>query len=304
MSTLVIDKKTIKKFDVAGPRYTSYPTAPEWTTDVNGRVYQQKLAEFGKTDKTLSIYIHIPFCRSMCYFCACNVVIRRPDEKYGAEYLDYVFKEIEIVARHIGKKNTVKQFHLGGGTPNFLTAEQLTLLFNKVAEHFKIDFNGEIAIEVDPRTVDFHKISTLKKLGFNRISMGIQDFDSKVQETINRIQPLEKVRELFGWCRDLKFHSVNCDLIYGLPYQTPESFYKTVKKVIDLRPDRIALYSFAHVPWLKKHQTKLDPGSLPTNDQKLDIFLQSRNQFLKNGYQAIAMDHFALEADEMARAFN
>lgn len=301
---LTIDKSTISKFDVAGPRYTSYPTAPTWTTDVTAEVYQNKLRQYGKSSKTLSLYIHIPFCQTMCAFCACSVVIRQHDEKYSSEYLDYLFKEIDWVSQSIGKRAKVKQLHFGGGTPNFLSEKQLEALMLKLDEKFDIDREGEVAIEIDPRTVSEGQIRLLKKLGFNRISMGVQDFDEEVQKSVNRIQPFEQVKKLVKFCRDLKFHSINFDLIYGLPKQTKESFVKTMKEVLELKPDRIALYSFAYLPWLKKHQTKIEKDEMPTGDQKLDLFLYAREQFLKNGYQAIAMDHFALTTDEMAKAYN
>ena len=184
-----------------------------------------------------------------------------------------------------------------------MSEDQIERLFNKVQENFDIDLNSEVAIEIDPRTIDQSKVKKLKSLGFNRISMGVQDFDPKVQEAVNRIQPYELVKEFYDWCRALDFQSVNFDLIYGLPHQTQKSFSDTVDKVIALKPDRIALYSFAYVPWLKKHQNKMDQNYLPSNDAKLDIFLKSRTQLMENGYQAIAMDHFALKNDELAKAF-
>ncbi len=297
-------KAMIEKFDVPGPRYTSYPTAPEWSTDVTPQIYQNKLHDFGKNDKTLSLYIHIPFCRTMCSFCACSVVIRPKDEKYGDEYLRYLFKEIDLVRKSIGRKKKVKQFHWGGGTPTFLTEKQIEKLFYKIQENFDVDLNGEVAVEIDPRTIDKGKVQKLRQLGFNRVSMGVQDFDPTVQESVNRRQPLTVVEEFNDWCRELRFHSINFDLIYGLPYQTPASVKKTIAQVVRLRPDRIAFYSFAYVPWLKAHQSKIEKEKLPTNDEKLNIFLNSRGQFLDSGYQAIAMDHFALTQDELARAFN
>jgi len=240
----------------------------------------------------------------MCTYCGCNVVIRKHEDKFGDEYLDHLFLEIDLVAKHIGKKMPVKQFHWGGGTPTFLNEGQIERLFHKVTEHFDVDPDGEIAIEIDPRTIDASKVKKLRALGFNRISMGVQDFDPKVQEAVNRRQSFEMVQEYTNLCRDLKFRSLNFDLIYGLPFQTQESFLKTVSKVIALKPDRIALYSFAYVPWLKKHQNKIEQDSLPSSDAKLDIFLSARSEFLANGYQSIAMDHFALESDDMAKAFN
>ncbi len=302
--TPTIDKSTILKYDVQGPRYTSYPTAPEWSSGVDAAIYKDKLKDFGRSSKTLSVYIHIPFCEQLCYFCACMKVIRSKDEKYGEEYLEHLFKEIELVAQAIGRRRTVKQLHWGGGTPTFLSEDQMERLFKKICDSFDVDLTGEIAIEVDPRTVTPSKLKALRGLGFNRVSMGVQDFDDKVIDAVNRHQPFGLVKEVTDCCRELKFHSINFDLIYGLPHQTRETFQKTVDQVIGLRPDRIALYSFAYVPWLQKHQTKLVADDFPNNDAKLDIFLLARQKFLDNDYQAIAMDHFALKDDEMAKAFN
>lgn len=299
-----ITKEIILKYDVAGPRYTSYPTAPEWSPVVTAVTYRQKLKEFGEGSKTLSLYIHIPFCQTMCSFCACSVIIRKQKEEYGDEYLEYLFKEIDFVRQAIGKKAKVRQFHWGGGTPTYLNEAQIEKLFNKVTENFDIDFDGEIAIEIDPRTIDKSKVKKLRELGFNRVSMGVQDFDPTVQKSVNRIQSLEVVKDLYDWCRKLEFKSINFDLIYGLPNQSPKSFSDTVGKVVSLYPDRIALYSFAYLPWLKKHQNKIEVESLPSSDEKLDIFLNSRQELLQNGYQAIAMDHFARREDELAKAFN
>lgn len=302
--SLIIDKQTLTKYDVAGPRYTSYPTAPEWDKGFSALNYIEKLKVFGKNDKTLSLYIHIPFCESLCYFCACNKVIRANEEKVGEEFLNHLFKEMELVASYISKRKLIRQLHWGGGTPSYLSEEQIEKLFKKIHSLFDIDFNEEIAIEVDPRTVPLSKLKVLKRLGFNRISLGVQDFDDKVQDDINRVQPFEQVKQITQWCRDLKFASINFDLIYGLPYQTKKTFQNTLDLVVGLRPDRIALYSFAYVPWISKPQNKFNLDAIPLHDEKLDIFINSRNTLLANGYQAIAMDHFALKTDEMAKAFN
>ena len=296
--------ETLKKYDVAGPRYTSYPTAPAWSEEVNETIYQTKLKNFGKSDKTLSLYLHIPFCETMCNFCACSVIIRRKDEKYSQEYLEHLFKEIDLVAQAMGPKKTVRQLHWGGGTPNYLTEEQMEKLFDKIKKNFHLDPEAEIALEIDPRTVNKYQLKTLRNLGFNRISMGIQDFNEDVQKAVNRVQPFEQVKDCYDYCRELKFNSINFDLIYGLPKQTLKTFQETIAKVIDLKPDRIALYSFAYLPTLKKHQTKIDPKHLPSHETKLALFLKSREQFLSSNYQAIAMDHFALKDDELADAFN
>lgn len=298
-----INKEIIRKYDVPGPRYTSYPTAPQWTNQVNETMYINKLKDLGLTDKTASLYVHIPFCRSLCSFCACNVIIRREDEKFGDEYLRYLFKEIDLIRASIGKKMKIKQLHFGGGTPTFLNETQLINLTQKLKDAFEIGLNGEIAIEIDPRTISLQKLTVLRDLGFNRVSLGVQDFNFEVQKEINRIQSFELVEQVTKNVRDLGFHSLNFDLIYGLPRQTKDSFHDTIQKVIGLKPDRIALYSFAYVPWLKKHQNKFNNNLLPVNDHKLDIFLHSRNSLLQSGYKAIAMDHFALEDDELHRAY-
>jgi oxygen-independent coproporphyrinogen-3 oxidase len=302
--SLTIDKSTILKYDVQGPRYTSYPTAPEWSAAVDAGVYKAKLAALGRSDKTISLYVHIPFCEQLCYFCACMKVIRQQDEKYGDDYLQQLFREMDLVAQAIGPKKTIKQLHWGGGTPTFLTEGQMAQLFAKTRQLFNIDPDAEIAIEIDPRTVTPSKLKILRGLGFNRVSMGVQDFDEKVMNAVNRHQPFELVKGVTDICRTLKFDSVNFDLIYGLPHQTRQTFEKTVDQVLSLKPDRIALYSFAYVPWLQKHQAKLVQDDFPNNDTKLDIFLFARQKFLDNAYQAIAMDHFALKSDEMAKAFN
>ena len=299
-----ITKETLRKYDIPGPRYTSYPTAPEWSTDVTTSIYKARLQKFGQSGKTLSLYIHIPFCESLCYFCGCNMAIRKSDEKYGDEYLNFLFTEMDLLARAIGSKKCVRQLHWGGGTPTFLNESQMEQLFKNLQKNFHLEANAEIAIEVDPRTITHSKLKKLHELGFNRISLGVQDFDQDVQNAINRIQPFDMVKNCAQWCRELNFHSVNFDLIYGLPHQTTESFKKTIDHVLTLKPDRIALYSFAYVPWLKKHQSKMNEENLPGADEKLEIFLQSRRAFLQNGYQAIAMDHFALKTDEMSQAFN
>ena len=298
-----LNKNTIQKFNVQGPRYTSYPTAPNWTQDVTSRHYEHVLKELGTADQAISMYIHIPFCQKLCYFCGCMMKVRPQKDQYGDEYLDHLIKEIKQIADLIGTRKQITQFHIGGGTPNYLSETQMQRLWDTVIEYFDIDPEGEVAIEVDPRTVNQSKLSHLKKLGFNRISMGIQDFDATVQEAINRVQPYALVKEIYDICRNLQFDSVNFDLIYGLPHQNLKTFAKTIEQVIDLKPDRIALYSFAHIPWLKKHQELMAPETLPNADEKIDIFLMARESLLNHGYDAIAMDHFALKTDAMAKAF-
>lgn len=300
----LITAEHLQKFSKQGPRYTSYPTAPEWKTSISSADYTQMLSEFGAKNKPLSVYVHIPFCSSMCFYCGCNVVIRKSSPEVGDGYLDLVEREIQQASLALGTKPVVKQLHFGGGTPTYLSAEQLQRLFTIISTHFELETDAEIAIEIDPRTVKKAHLTMLKTLGFNRISMGIQDFSPKVQEAVNRIQPFEMVAELMNDLRSLDFKSINMDLIYGLPYQTLPDFYHTMEQVVTLSPDRIALYSFAHIPWLKSHQKLIPETALPTGTLKLDLFIQAREQFLNSGYNAIAMDHFAKSTDEMSEAFN
>ncbi len=301
---MLIDKNTLQKYDVPGPRYTSYPTTPHWSTDVTGELYSKVLKIFGQNDKTLSLYVHIPFCQQLCYYCACNKVIRPREEKIGDEFLTHLFSEIDMVAGHIGRRKTIRQLHWGGGTPTYLSEAQIQRLFSKIRSVFDIDFQEEIAIEIDPRTVTQNKLKVLRSLGFNRVSIGVEDFDEKVQDDINRILPFQQVERVYQWCRQLEFKSINFDLVYGLPHQTQTTFKKTVDAVISLRPDRIALYSFAYVPWLAKPQNKFNLDAIASPEEKLDIFMSSRTLLFSGGYQAIAMDHFALTTDAMAHAFN
>lgn len=302
--TFAIDKEIIRKLDIPGPRYTSYPTAPNWESNFSSARYTEKLKELGQSDKTISLYFHLPFCQSLCSFCGCNVIIRKQEDRYGDEYIEYLFKEIDLLCGYLQSKKTIRQFHFGGGTPTFLSNDQLERLMKKVSEKFIFDQGAEVAIEIDPRTIDYSKLVKLKDLGFNRISLGVQDFNAQVQNQINRIQPFEQVKKTTDWCRELRFQSINFDLIYGLPKQTEASFEDTVKEVIGLKPNRIALYSFAYVPWLKKHQNKMKQDDFPNADEKLNIFIKARELFLNNGYQAIAMDHFALKDDELSTAYD
>jgi oxygen-independent coproporphyrinogen-3 oxidase len=301
MPTLTQD--ILAKYDVAGPRYTSYPTAPEWKSTITGEDYAKHLTKCGHSQDPISLYIHIPFCQSLCTYCGCNVAIRKHWPKYGDEYLDHLEQELKLVSNHLGTQSKVQQLHWGGGTPTFLNAQQLERLFRLCESHFELDFQGEIAIELEPRTVSLEQIQLLKKLGFNRVSMGVQDFDPKVQQAINRVHDEDAIKKVTDQCRSVGFESINMDLIYGLPHQTQDSFEQTVQKVKDIQPNRIALYSFAHLPGIMKQQRKIDADTLPDSEEKLNIFLNATRDFLDESYEAIAMDHFALKDDEMAIAF-
>ena len=297
---LEVSEEFLAKYNRPGPRYTSYPTAPVW----DEKFGQTDLEEFfGVADKAgtpVSLYMHLPFCESLCLFCACNVVIQK-DKKAAIPYLDSLKREIEHVRRFVSGNREVVQFHWGGGTPTYLSPAQLEDLFGWTKERFLFADNAEIGVEVDPRVTAREHLETLRKLGFNRLSMGIQDFDAQVQKTVHRIQPHEMTRDLILLARELGFDSINVDLIYGLPYQTAASFAETVDKVIAIAPDRIAMFSYAHVPWLKKQQGSFQ-GHLPEGVEKFHIFKAGIRKFLDAGYLYIGMDHFARPSDELAIA--
>ncbi len=295
------DLELIKKYDKPAPRYTSYPTAAEFTEDINHEIFTKKIIQSNERKSPLSLYFHIPFCESACHFCACNVIISRRKEVVEP-YLQYLFKEIEKTSSLIDKDRKVVQYHWGGGTPNYMNNQQMKSLFEKSKQHFEFDKDAEISIEIDPRYIDKEGIFFLRELGFNRLSFGIQDFDPKVQEAVNRIQPEEMIFNVMKWARDAGFESVNIDLIYGLPYQTLETFTDTVEKTIKLNPDRIAVFNFAYVPWLKPLQRNIIEEALPPAQVKLDILKMTIEKLTDAGYVFIGMDHFAKPDDELAVA--
>lgn len=297
----MLTKGLIQKFNVKGPRYTSYPTANEWEEGFEESHYCKSLKN--AENASLSLYFHLPFCEKMCYYCGCNVVIRKFKPEVSELYLSYLHKEMALLLGYFSTKPLVKQLHFGGGTPNFFTADQLNRLYASIHQQFNISKEAEIAIEIDPRVTTLDHLQVLKSWGVNRLSMGLQDFDPIVQKAVNRIQPFEMTKSLVLSSRSLGFDSLNIDLIYGLPYQTVTSFLKTIDFIKTLNPDRIALYSYAHVPWLKSHQQLIKAQDLPDADSKLDIFISARNALLEAGYMSIAMDHFALKTDDMALAF-
>jgi len=297
----IFNKELIEKYDKPGPRYTSYPPATEFNAGVGKEDYKKKLLESNGKKRPLSIYVHIPFCESACWFCGCNVIISHRKD-VSRRYLDYVYKEIDLVSQYLDLSRPVVQLHWGGGTPNFLTNDEMRELYTKLSQVFLIDKEGEISIEIDPRYLSEGQLETIKELGFNRVSMGLQDLDEDVQRAINRIQPESLMRDVMKRLRDLGFKSINIDLIYGLPYQTPEKFKRTIEKTIELDPDRLAVYNFAYVPWLKPLQRKIDPNTLPPPEDKLTILEMSIELFQKAGYLYIGMDHFAKPEDELSLA--
>jgi oxygen-independent coproporphyrinogen III oxidase len=295
-----ISEDLLTKYNRPGPRYTSYPTAPVWKDDFGPTDLEQRYATADMLGTPLSLYMHLPFCESLCLFCACNVSIQK-DKIVAVPYLSALKREIDHVARMVSRKRPVIQFHWGGGTPTYLSPAQLEDLFEYARERFTLVPDSEIGIEIDPRVTSRGHLETLRKLGFNRLSMGIQDFQPKVQETIHRVQPYEMTRDLIAASRALGFESLNVDLIYGLPYQTAASFQDTIDQVLTLAPDRVAMFSYAHVPWLKKQQGAF-ATHLPEGPEKFRIFRAGLERFLSAGYVYIGMDHFARPEDELAIA--
>jgi oxygen-independent coproporphyrinogen III oxidase len=291
----------IRRYDRPGPRYTSYPTAVEFTDAFDEPAYRVQLAETARTSTPISLYLHLPFCEERCSFCGCSVIITRKRE-VAAEYLTYLHRELAMLAEALGERRQVVQYHWGGGTPTYLSLAQISALQAVVASHFDIHESAEVAIEVDPRVTSVEQLALLRDLGFNRLSLGVQDFTPAVQEAVNRIQSESLTRTLFDAARDLGFESINVDLIYGLPLQTRASFGTTVDAVVAMRPDRVAVYSYAHVPWIRGHQKYLNPDDLPAGERKIELFVEAMERFGAAGYEQIGMDHFAVSTDELALA--
>ena len=303
----VISAELLARLDGPGPRYTSYPTADRFVDAFGPGDYERALqsrvqgAARNAGVAPLSLYVHIPFCESVCYYCACNKVITRHHER-AAPYLDALEVEIGLHVVELGVRQPVTQLHLGGGSPTFLSDAELTRLMQMLRRAFAIAASAEISIEVDPRTADPQRLRHLAELGFNRLSLGVQDFDADVQAAVHRVQSLESVRNLLEAARTLGFHSTNVDLIYGLPQQTAASFERTVAQVCALRPDRIALYAYAHLPQRFKPQRRIDAAALPSATQKIAMLAQAIRGFAAVGYDYIGMDHFALPDDPLAVA--
>jgi oxygen-independent coproporphyrinogen-3 oxidase len=297
-----ITLELLRRYDRPGPRYTSYPTAVEFHEGYGQAEYREKLTQADTlADEPLSLYLHLPFCEERCTYCGCNVVITRKRE-VAEHYLGYLHREIDLLAEALPHRRRVTQYHWGGGTPTYLSVEQMAALHRKVSSHFEIDPEGESAIEIDPRVTTHEQIDLLKELGFNRLSMGVQDFTPEVQAAVNRHQSEEQTRDLIDHARKQGMDSINLDLIYGLPLQTPESFSRTMEIVRDIRPARLAIYSYAFVPWLKAHQKRIEPEDLPSPEVKLQLFCIARAALLDAGYAPVGMDHFALPEDELVQA--
>jgi len=297
----MIDFKKFEKYSKPGPRYTSYPTAPEFSEEFT----QDDLIQKFKTQdssRALSLYIHIPFCRSACYFCGCNVIFTSKEDK-KVRYITYLKKELELLKKHIDTNRTVTQMHFGGGTPTFLSPSQLQEVISMIKDTFpNFASDAEVSCEVDPRFFTKEHMEVLKNAGTNRISFGVQDLDAKVQQTIHRIQPYEMTKNVMQIARDAGINSINIDLIYGLPHQTKESFHQTLEKVLTLDPDRLAVFNYAHVPWMKKTMRKFDEDTFAPPSQRLEILKDTIDTFTSNGYKMVGMDHFAKPQDELFKA--
>lgn len=296
-----VTAELLAKYDRPGPRYTSYPTAVEFSESFTPKRYLEKLDEAASTpEDPLSVYVHLPFCRERCSFCGCNVIITQKPG-VAAAYLDDLEREVTLVADRLKKRTRLVQYHWGGGTPTFLSLEEIERVWRAFYDRFTFEPGAEIAIEVDPRVTTHRQAELLRRLGFNRISMGVQDFDPEVQEAVNRYQTFQQTKDLHEHLRGLGVESINFDFIYGLPHQTPESFRKTIQLALELRPDRVAVYSYAFVPWIKAHQKAIHLEDLPAREVKMELFGIAYELFTADGYQQIGMDHFALQNDSLAR---
>ena len=303
MTELVFNNDLIKKYDKSGPRYTSYPTAIQFSEDFGESAYYEQVKLSNERNTPLSLYFHIPFCDTICYYCGCNKIVTK-NRNHAQPYLDAVYKELALQGELFKATRIVKQLHWGGGTPTFISHEQMTELMQQTRRHFTLldDDSGEYSIELDPREVNAASISLLRKLGFNRISLGVQDFNPKVQQAVNRIQSYKETRDVILAARENNFHSISLDLIYGLPFQTVSSFDETVDKVLDLEPDRLSVFNYAHLPEMFKTQRQINEFDLPSAEDKLAILQHVTNKLINAGYEYIGMDHFAKPEDELAIA--
>ena len=297
----MLDFSKFLKYSKPGPRYTSYPTALEFNDNYKYDEYIQKL-ESQDSSRPLSLYFHLPFCRNACYFCGCSVVFTSKEDKM-IRYMEYLKRELSILTKHLDVKREVLQMHFGGGTPTFFTAPQLKEIIDEIKKIFpNFRSDAEISCEIDPRHINEAQMKVMNEAGFNRVSFGIQDFNEKVQIAVHRVQPYEITKAAMDLARKYKMHSVNVDLIYGLPYQTLETFKETLRLALTLSPDRFAVFNYAHVPWMKKTMRKIDETTLPRPDEKLAIMQYTIDFLTSNGYNMVGMDHFAKPEDELFKA--
>ncbi|MCY1393555.1 Oxygen-independent coproporphyrinogen III oxidase [compost metagenome] len=303
LNALRWDADLIRRYDLAGPRYTSYPTALQFHEQVSSFDLLHAVRESRKALRPLSLYVHVPFCANICYYCACNKVITK-DRGRAQPYLQALEEEIRLLGCHLDGRQTVEQLHFGGGTPTFLSHDELRQLMAHLRQHFHLldDDSGDYGIEIDPREADWSTMGLLRELGFNRVSVGVQDLDPVVQRAINRLQSLDQTRAIVEAARTLQFRSINIDLIYGLPKQNVEGFARTVEEVIKLQPDRLSVFNYAHLPERFMPQRRIDSNDLPAPAVKLQMLQNTIDQLTQAGYRYIGMDHFALPDDELAIA--
>jgi oxygen-independent coproporphyrinogen III oxidase len=301
MAQLQVDLDLIRRFNVPGPRYTSYPPATHFTEEVEFEALQACVDANNRTERDLSLYFHLPYCASPCLYCGCTKIVD-PKGTKNASYLEYLAKEVALRRPQINPKREVVQVHLGGGTPTYLSAPQLETLGNLIRENFQLSARLEAGVEVDPRQLSEEKVRALSNAGFNRVSLGVQDVNLEVQEAVNRVQPIELTEQAVDWFEAAGFKSFNFDLIYGLPHQTVESFAKTLDRVLEFNPDRLAVFSYAHVPWIMKAQKKLEKIGLPSAEVKLELLQLTIETLTARGYVYIGMDHFARADDSLALA--
>lgn len=302
MKKLSVNLELVKKYNVAGPRYTSYPPATKFTDAISWEQLSARIEANNRTARDLSIYFHIPFCETLCWFCGCTTVITLNHDK-GKDYIDYLDREVAEMAKHLNPARKAVQLHFGGGSPTFLRPDEIRRLGEIIHKHFTFSTDIEASVEVDPRRLTRDHMAALREIGFNRASMGVQDFNPKVQEAIHRIQPREMTQQAIDWMRDLGYGSINLDLIYGLPHQTPDTFNETLDTVLEMKPDRLAVFSYAHVPWIKPSQKILEQKVLPAPETKLEVLKLVIEKLTANDqYVYIGMDHFAKPNDELAVA--
>ncbi len=301
--SLVFDQELIEKYDYAGPRYTSYPTAPQFHEGFDEQRYRTVARETNASRRPLSLYFHIPFCDTVCFYCACNKVVTK-DRDMAAPYLERLYREIAMQGELFDRNRRVEQLHWGGGTPTFISHDEMRELMRVTGEHFTLadDDNGEYSIEVDPREATRDTIALLREIGFNRLSLGVQDFDEKVQKAVNRVQSEAQTMTVLQAARDEGFRSISIDLIYGLSFQTVESFARTLDRIIDVGPDRLSVFNYAHLPQLFMPQRRINAEDLPSPQEKLDILKMTIERLTAAGYVFIGMDHFARPDDELAKA--
>ena len=299
MSILKVDLDLVKKYNVPGPRYTSYPPATHFTSEISPEILLEKIRANNETARDLSLYFHLPFCQTLCWFCGCTTVITADQNKSG-DYINYLEREMDLMKPLLHPKRKVVQLHFGGGTPTFSLPDEIRRLGEMIHSRFTFAPDIEAGVEVDPRRLTRDHLIALREVGFNRTSMGVQDNDPVVQKAVHRIQPFEMTKQTVEWMRELGFQSINIDLIYGLPYQTPASFAKTVDEILSLQPDRFAVFNYAHVPWLKPAQKIFKPEAFPSPETKLDILKLTIEKLTAEGYVYIGMDHFARAEDELA----